>query len=161
MQIVIDIPEEDYNSIKRQVADGITNPLKICIANGTPHETVTEFADRCRECGAKYGKLLKQEPCSDAISREDALRQFCYYDNLDNIGVDKVREILKKLPSVEPERPKGEWIEKDLDKFRKYSVTCNKCGTEYIGNYDAYDEPSDFNFCPNCGADMREIKNEH
>ena len=25
-------------------------------------ETVTEFADRCRECGAKYGKLLKQKP---------------------------------------------------------------------------------------------------
>ena len=22
-------------------------------------ETVTEFADRCKECGAKYGKLLK------------------------------------------------------------------------------------------------------
>ena len=25
-------------------------------------ETVTEFADRCRECGARYGKLLKQVP---------------------------------------------------------------------------------------------------
>lgn len=25
-------------------------------------ETITEFADRCRECGARYGKLLKQEP---------------------------------------------------------------------------------------------------
>ena len=36
MQIVIDIPEEDYNFVKRQVADGITNPLKICIANGIP-----------------------------------------------------------------------------------------------------------------------------
>ena len=24
-------------------------------------ETVTEFADRCRECGAKYGKLLKKK----------------------------------------------------------------------------------------------------
>lgn len=24
-------------------------------------ETVTEFADRCRECGAKYGKLLKSQ----------------------------------------------------------------------------------------------------
>lgn len=34
-EIVIKIPEEDYNSIKRQVAEGITNPLKICIANGT------------------------------------------------------------------------------------------------------------------------------
>lgn len=36
MQIVIDIPEEDYKFVKKQVADGITNPLKICIANGTP-----------------------------------------------------------------------------------------------------------------------------
>ena len=36
MQIVIDIPEENYNFVKRQVADGITNPLKVCIANGTP-----------------------------------------------------------------------------------------------------------------------------
>ena len=26
-----------------------------------PQETVTEFADRCRECGAKYGKLLRQK----------------------------------------------------------------------------------------------------
>lgn len=26
-------------------------------------ETVTEFADRCRECGARYGKLLKQKSC--------------------------------------------------------------------------------------------------
>lgn len=36
MQIVIDIPEEDYNFVTKQVADGITNPWKICIANGTP-----------------------------------------------------------------------------------------------------------------------------
>ena len=36
MQIVIDISEEDYNFVKKQVADGITNPLKIRIANGTP-----------------------------------------------------------------------------------------------------------------------------
>lgn len=26
-----------------------------------PQETVTEFADRCKECGAKYGRLLKQK----------------------------------------------------------------------------------------------------
>ena len=36
MQIVIDIDEEDYKFVKKQVADGITNPLKVCIANGTP-----------------------------------------------------------------------------------------------------------------------------
>ena len=36
MKLVIDIPEEDYIFVKKQIADGITNPLKICIANGTP-----------------------------------------------------------------------------------------------------------------------------
>lgn len=36
MKIMIDIPEENYNFIKKQIAAGITNPLKTCIANGTP-----------------------------------------------------------------------------------------------------------------------------
>lgn len=36
MQIVIEISEEDYILAKKQVAEGITNPLKICIATGTP-----------------------------------------------------------------------------------------------------------------------------
>lgn len=36
VEMIIKISEEDYDSIKRQVAEGITNPLKICIANGTP-----------------------------------------------------------------------------------------------------------------------------
>ena len=36
IELVIKIPEENYNFVKRQVADGITNPLKIYIANGTP-----------------------------------------------------------------------------------------------------------------------------
>lgn len=36
MQILIDIPEEKYNYVKNQVAEGIDNPLKVYIANGTP-----------------------------------------------------------------------------------------------------------------------------
>ncbi|MBO7715262.1 MAG: hypothetical protein J6S85_16965 [Methanobrevibacter sp.] len=36
MKLIIDIPEVDYNYVKQQVADGITNPLKIFIASGTP-----------------------------------------------------------------------------------------------------------------------------
>jgi len=39
-------------------------------------ETVTEFADRCRECGAKYGKLLKQKsgkwiPVSERLPEDE------------------------------------------------------------------------------------------
>ena len=36
MKVVIDIPEEEYNLMKTQVAFGNTNPLKMRIANGTP-----------------------------------------------------------------------------------------------------------------------------
>ena len=36
VELVIKIPEEDYDYIKRQVADGIFNLLKVCIANGIP-----------------------------------------------------------------------------------------------------------------------------
>lgn len=42
MKLIIDIPEEDYNFVKKQVADGITNPLKMRIANGTPLEEELE-----------------------------------------------------------------------------------------------------------------------
>ena len=52
-------------------------------------ETVTEFADRCRECGAKYGKLLKQEPKTGHwILDEDKSLMFNVYkcSNCENIG---------------------------------------------------------------------------
>lgn len=48
----------------------------------------------------------------------------------------------------------GKWIGKQLDNFRKYEVTCSNCGWVGIENYDSYNEPSDFNYCPNCGAKM-------
>ena len=35
VELVIKIPEEKYNYAKSQVAEGITNPWKVCIANGT------------------------------------------------------------------------------------------------------------------------------
>jgi phage terminase large subunit GpA-like protein len=46
---------------------------------------------------------------------------------------------------------RGEWIYEDLDNFRKYKVTCPHCGAWFVGNYDAYDEPSEFLYCPHCG----------
>lgn len=48
----------------------------------------------------------------------------------------------------------GRWLGKQLDNFRMYQVTCSECGWEGIENYDSYVDPSDFNYCPNCGAKM-------
>lgn len=55
---------------------------------------------------------------------------------------------LRQLPIVE-QRPQGEWIiRRNKQGAHIYSV-CSKCNMAYL--------ETDFpNFCPNCGADMRE-----
>ena len=50
MKIVIDIPKRMYLYAKKDMLCG-ADVLVSAIKNGTPYETVTEFADRCRECG--------------------------------------------------------------------------------------------------------------
>ena len=35
IELVVKIPEEEYNYVKKQVAEGVDNPLKVIIANGT------------------------------------------------------------------------------------------------------------------------------
>ena len=50
MKLTIDIPEQIYLNAKADLLCGGDVIVK-AIKNGIPHETVTEFADRCRECG--------------------------------------------------------------------------------------------------------------
>lgn len=53
----------------------------------------------------------------------------------------------KGLFVIEPERPQGEWIE-DYTAKKKRVVACNKCHCLNIMGKS--------NFCPNCGAYMRQ-----
>ena len=64
------------------------------------------------------------------------------------------------LPSAQPEPKRGEWLERDvIDEPKGKHITqwqsarCSVCGryhtTPYLYSFTHY------NFCPNCGADMR------
>ena len=60
-----------------------------------------------------------------------------------------VCEAICTAPTIEPQRKKGMWIEHNPHKWGLGIVfECSECGEKI----DC--EPS--NFCPNCGADMRE-----
>ena len=50
MKLIIDIPEQMYLNAKADTLCG-SDILVSAIKNSIPYETVTEFADRCRECG--------------------------------------------------------------------------------------------------------------
>ena len=79
MQMVIDIPEETVNEIKDNAMFAGAIPSEIlwdvtsAIVNGTPYETVTEFADRCRECG----KMKRCKDCKyfeyDSVAKVDGI----------------------------------------------------------------------------------------
>lgn len=56
-------------------------------------------------------------------------------------GVYLAEKKIEQLPSVQPEREKGRWI--DMGDH----VMCSCCGATHYG--------VDKNYCANCGADMR------
>ena len=56
----------------------------------------------------------------------------------------------EQLPSVQPERKRGKWIYNS-----PVTMKCNQCGL-VIKDWDWHR----FKYCPNCGADMREVDDE-
>jgi len=111
---------------------------------------------------------LEQEPCEDAISREELLKAIETWDKfgcdadtklvpykdhyIPYIHYDDVIKAIKGMPSVTPSRRKGHWKRVSIDKYSEhahYWYECDKCGKQHLGNT---------NYCPYCGAEMVEQK---
>ena len=97
---------------------------------------------------------------SDLINRQgtiDRINEYIEeYSEIDSDGnhsekwcaMQEAKMTIKNMPSAQPERPKGKWVEKP----HVYGVAyCSLCDYELHTN--------DTNFCPNCGADMRGDQN--
>lgn len=88
------------------------------------------------------------------ISRQaaiDAQEAYMAYHPLDGYEDElALIDILRNLPSAQPKRKKGEWIE---DGYSHYKAVCSECG-EPCATY-IMGKPRD-KFCKWCGADMRE-----
>lgn len=114
---------------------------------------ISEVKDKSQEAVDIAIKALSAEPC-DCISRKEAIKAMedkaKGLKNLDTInGLCGAVAILYDLPSVQPIRPKGKWIEgkftNDDIRYNDHSYKCNRCGEIFSRTYD---------FCV-CGADMR------
>ena len=85
----------------------------------------------------------------DLISRQAAIEKISE-TIWDTAVANDVKTLLKELPSAQPERKKGKWINRSLNilypEWERY--TCSVCG-EHSNRYD---------YCPNCGAKMDEEK---
>lgn len=85
----------------------------------------------------------------DLISRSwllDVVEHFVPWDTEKdrNRAIHHVREL---APSVQPERIRGRWEIYVISMLDGEGCRCSECGFEGVPYWD---------FCPNCGADMRE-----
>lgn len=92
---------------------------------------------------------------SDLIRREDALKALlklpCKIDSDNYTWIrlsDAFGTIDEDVPSAEPERTKGRWID-GLPYVNSHWWVCSVCHVPAPENHTGY------NFCPNCGADLR------
>ena len=102
VELVIKIPKEYYEAIMEIPAEQSTADMLI-IKNGTPHESVTEFADRCRECGRE--KVLDKiraeiESQREEVSKKHSINNIlqAYYFGL-NDGLKDARDIIDEYKS--------------------------------------------------------------
>ena len=78
-------------------------------------------------------------------------------DDMVLVNIKDIKDILTKYvkaKEVQPERTKGSFIGTEYDGYADgepvyYEWKCSECGCVFED-----DEPT-YNFCPNCGADMR------
>ena len=76
------------------------------------------------------------------------------------IDRDKLWKEINKLETTEEPRKRGEWIPISYDGYADgYPVydeyECSECEYTHSGEEDTLT-----NYCPNCGADMREVEDE-
>ena len=90
------------------------------------------------------------------IYLDDAVKTIESFYRVDSDILKKMTFELKDLPSAQPERKKGEWIKVN----GKTAINCSAC-YHCSWSLSFEDTVKRFNFCPNCGADMRGDKNEH
>ena len=68
-----------------------------------------------------------------------------------NIFRPALNKVIETISELEPEpRKKGKWKLRTDERFDIDYYKCSECG------YEPYRKMDISNFCPNCGADMRE-----
>ena len=76
---------------------------------------------------------------------------------LDNIGHPEFADVVmdeNRFPSAQPEREKGKWI------VNETLINCSVCKHSAWSRRTFENIVRGFNFCPNCGADMRGEQDE-
>ena len=94
---------------------------------------------------------------SDLISRQAVIDALELGLENDYVDATEFLTFIKQLPSAEPERKKGKWIDGmlyyDFDESEWEKVKCSVC--ENFVTKQIFYHDNKYHYCPYCGADMR------
>lgn len=119
--------------------------------------------------GEEMSDLINRQAAIDAVKKNTFRLTFAEEQNCEGhvawsanaVYSDVIEGALLELPSAQPERKRGKWIYGE-DEYGIDGYHCDKCGFfvpwDYAHKFINYIE--DYNLCPNCGADMREVDDE-
>ena len=119
---------------------------------------------------ALKAQLSMEDATSDTISRQQAIdaldfeivHMIAYCDGENegnplaqyNKGLEDGKKAIEALPSVQPEPKEGHWIEEKI--YRDViECNCSECGQLMTTAASVR-----MNYCPNCGAKMKGVRNE-
>ena len=137
--------EQEYYSKALDMAISALSAEPTCMIEKSNFSQEQYKADL--QCAYDCGKASVSAE-GEYIKKEDILNELG--DTNMDILTDEVKEIVNGLPTYSfPDREKGEWISREgtgecFPFWERHK--CSKCGKYGEGT---------FNFCPNCGADMR------
>ena len=132
--------------------DDVYNTLDFLPTNDEANQIIDSFN--------RVTSSIRREPCEDCISRE-AVDEYItnllsgYLYDEERTRLEDLTAYIWELPSVTPTRPTGHWIA-DVDRCGDIVTTVNgyRCSECCAFNADKDD------YCPNCGADMRESEDK-
>lgn len=91
--------------------------------------------------------LISRQAVDEAIWTTLCNRQF----ESDRVVIEKLQKKIDALPSAPDSRQRGEWM--DIDNYYRTAI-CSHC--HKVTMFEKWGEHTKpYNFCPNCGADMR------
>lgn len=139
---------KDYKRLKEQEPcdDAISRAQAIYVASGYCHPA--NVARELEKLPSVKPAEIK-EPCEDCISRQAVIELAKKGALISNRNYESVCKAINALPPVTPQSKTGYWIDKHIrGSIEPY---CSVCG-------DSVDTIYHYNYCPNCGAKMKEAE---
>lgn len=100
-------------------------------------------------------EFIEREAVLKAI--HDEWDEVCNYDGSGHALANEMEDVIYRVPTADVQPVvHGQWLKRD-DMPRICKCKCSACGyADYPSKNDRY--WFERNYCPNCGADMREAK---